>query len=404
MPGTLPGGYVAAVLRTGALFLAAALAAPVASAQQALHPSNGSGNWYGQGMASGDGFVAIGAGGQSVSGGLVDVYRRGANGWQLDATVRPADVRPFGSRVALGGGWLAAANTELTGGGQRRAIDLFRRGDDGWSFTQRLALPADLPAGSYSVGNLVVSADVLVATAVLIGVEGETSGVRTYTFNFADGHWGAAQLLAPPVPTAFFGEGLALADGLLAVSSAQAGGSGRVALYRRSGTDWTLADTLLSPQPQQLDFGAEVALCGRYLAVLARTLPGLPPPLRNRVFVFAHDGSQWVPDGAALQPATPPPNPQQDIFGSNLACSESVLAMRGAVTGTTASVSLAGDRQLQLHSVALPSYSPGDSIAVFGGDVLVADPYGPNGSSGSMPGVVFAFADAVDSIFLNGFD
>lgn len=387
------------------LFAAAlAVAAPTVGAQQALTPSSTAGGWYGHGLAVGDGFAAIGTG---SSGGFVDIYHRDGSGWQFDASVQPIDGNAFGYRVALGGGWLAVANRNIAVSGWPNYIDLFRRDGGSWTFRQRVAMPFSSGNSAGYVQSLVVSADALVASTLSFGLEGEYAAWRTYVFDFVAGSWGTAQPLQPPYAANFFGESLALSGDLLAVSTWRdrvGPSTGAVSLFRRSGGTWSHVTVLSSPAPAQLDFGASIALCGNRLAVLARPLPGQPTPVQNRVLTYTGSGPFWSLDGAPILSSVAAPNPQYDIFGTKLACSESGLAMSGTLARTVAAVSLTGARTVQTLSVALPSYAPGDSIAVHGGDVLVADYMGPVGPPNAMPGVVFAFNGAIDSIYVHGFD
>ncbi|WP_386071109.1 hypothetical protein ACFJIW_10850 [Tahibacter sp. UC22_41] len=394
------------VIRRGfAGLFAAALAAmaPMVAAQQALTPHGSFGSWYGHGLAVGDGFAAIGTG---SSGGFVDVYRRDGGGWQFETSLLPTDSNAFGYRVALGGGWLAVANRNISASGWPNYIDLFRRDGGNWTFRQRVAMPFSSANSAGYVEKLVVSADALVASTLNIAVEGEIASIRTYAFDFVDGSWGTAQLLQPPYTANFFGESLALSGDLLAVSTWRdrvGPSTGAVSLFRRSGTAWTHVTVVTSPTPAQLDVGASIALCGNRLAVLAQPLPEQPGPVQNRVLTYTGSGPVWSSEGAPLLSPTASPNPQYDSFGKRLACSDSALAMMDSQAGKAA-VSLTGPRTVQTLSVALPSHSPGDSIAVHGGDVLVADYMGPLGPPNAMPGIVFAFNGAIDAIFAHGFD
>lgn len=384
--------------------IAAAFCSDAVLAQQQLD-NTGAAGWYGHGLATGDGLVAIGTG---STGGYVDIYRRETSGWEFGVRVLPTDGNSFGYRVALGGGWLAVANRNIDVSGWPNYIDLFRRDGSGtWVFVQRVESPGAMPFDSDYVDRMAVMANSLVISVQRYEAEGATRDYRTFFYDFANGSWGPARQLVPPYTARFFGASLSLDGDQLAVADPLAsvdGSRGVVSIYRRIGLDWVHATALLSPQPAQLSFGGDVALCGRHLSVLAQPLSNQPLPARNRVFLYDGDNLAWAADGEPLLSPVPSPSPQYDGFGSGLSCSGSALAMRSNDRNAVHALSLAGARTLQQLTVALPAYDAGETIAVHGGDVLLADHMGPGGPPSNMRGVVFAFNAAVDSIFVHGFD
>lgn len=385
--------------------IAAACCSGTTLAQQPLD-NIGNAGWYGHGMAAGDGLVAIGT---ASTGGYVDIYRRESAGWQFDARVVAIDANSFGYRVALGGGWLAVANRNTAAvNGWPNYVDLFRRDNGGtWVFVQRVDSPAALPFDSGYIDHMAVMANSLVISARRYDGEGGTRDYRTFFYDYANGSWGPARQLVPPYKARFFGADLSVDGDQLAVADPVArvsGSDGVVSIYRRIGLDWVHAAALLSPQPAQLSFGGDVALCGKHLAVLAYPLSGQPLPAQNRVFLYEGENVAWAVDGEPLLSPAPSPSPQYDGFGSGLSCSDSALAMRSNLRNTAHALSLTGTRTLHQLTVALPAYDAGETIVVNGGDVLLADHMGPGGPPSNMRGVVFAFNAAVDSIFVHGFD
>lgn len=376
---------------------------PMAQAQQQIEAAGST--WYGEALAAGDGLVAVG----SEASDFVDIYRRTADGWQRDGRVLATDGNSFGYRAALGGGWLAIANRNIAVGGWPNYVDLFRRNDGNWSFVQRVATPNALPFDSGYIHKMAVGADSLVVSLVRYGAEGEIAGYSTWYYDYAGGTWSAARQLLSPYVQRWFGVGLSMDGDRLAVADLAApisGGYGAASVYRRIGGTWMHTATLITPQPSQLAFGLDVALCGKRLAVTATPLSNQPLPRFNRIFLYAGEDIVWGADGPPLLSPLPSASQFDERFGTKLACSHEALATRANLRSTVHAVSLTGERTLQQLTVAQASYSAGDTIAIHGGDVLVADYWGPEGPGPGLDhrGLVFAFNGAVDSIFVQGFE
>lgn len=386
------------------VFLVALLSGPsIAQAQQQIEAADST--WYGEALAAGDGLVAVG----SEASDFVDVYRRTADGWQLDGHVLATDGNSFGYRAALGGGWLAIANRDIAVGGWPNYVDLFRRTGGSWSFVQRVATPNVLPLDSGYIHKMAVGADSLVVSLVHYGSEGETAGYSTWYYDYTGGTWSAARQLLAPYVQRWFGVGLSMDGDRLAVADVAApisGGYGAASVYRRIGGGWMHTATLVTPQPSQLALGLDIALCGKRLAVTATPLDNQPLPQLNRIFLYAGEDIAWSQDGPPLLSPLPSANQYDERFGTKLACSHEALATRANLRSTVHAVSLTGERTIQQLTVAQASYSAGDTIAVHGGDVLVADQWGPEGPGPGLDhrGLVFAFNGGVDSIFLHGFE
>lgn len=379
--------------------IGAAFAAGSVAAQQQLEAPGTA--WYGQGLAAGDGLIAIG----TASSDLVDIYRRDAAGWQFDARVLAVDGNSFGYRVALGGGWLAVANRDTEVTGWPNFVDLFRRNGAGWQFQQRVAMPVALPFDDGYVHEMVVGADALFVSIRRYNPLGDVRDIRVFHWAYGGSAWGTPQQLLAPYAQRFFGAGLSLDGDRLAVADSQvsvAGGIGAVSVYRRISGSWIHAAALLSPQPAQLSFGNDVAICGERLAVLAMPRPG--QAVANQVLLYAGQDIAWQAVGTPIYSPNPPANPNYALFGTELNCSREGLAMRSNLHNTVHALSLSGTPLLHQLTIGLPAYAAGEEIAVSGGDVLVADYMGPGGPTVDVRGLVFAFNTAIDSIFVHGFD
>ncbi len=351
---------------------------------------------FGHALATGDGRLAIGS---NSNAGYIDIFRREVEGWQFEGRVFSTYDNVFGYRIALGGGWLAIAS--LSEDGYRNHVNLFRRdGSGAWAFVQRVESPGQV-AENY-VEQMVVKDNSLVISSQRRDGEGGTLEYRTYVFDYANGTWGPAWRLLPPFTAWRFGSEIALDGDRLAVVDRIVGGGGAVSIFRQYFNGWGHEATLTTPQPNQLLFGDHVALCGGRLAVMAQEFGYQPQPIANQVFIYRFDGSNWVADGAPLLSPVPPAVPYIERFGAELACDGKVLAMRGNADHSAHVLSLDGNREMQTLQVIEPARSAGGVIAVHGSDVMLSDSnrYGLDQPGG----VVFAFLNTIDAIFVDTFD
>ena len=202
----------------------------------------------------------------------------------------------FGSSVALSGsGDLALVGAPSENGGVGGAFT-FARSEDGWAEQgAELTVPA---ADSEGEG----------CSSEAAGEELEEGEESTEESSEEAGEESHA---------CHFGRSVALSeDGSTAVVGAprENGNRGAVWIYTRSGTSWTQATELSSPEPGLTrHFGVAVAISanGDTIAVGA-------PLLRGRVWVFTRSGSSWVPVGGAIAGAG---EEGEGYFGHSLALS-----------------------------------------------------------------------------------
>jgi hypothetical protein len=201
----------------------------------------------------------------------------------------------FGSSVALSGnGELALVGAPSDDGGVGAAFTFSRSEEGGW--TQQ-GTPLTVPAAN-TEGEGCSSAS---SEEIEEAEEGEEAGEE----GVAEAH------------ACHFGRSVALSeDGSTAVVGAprEDGSRGAVWIYTRSGSSWTQATELSSPEPGlSRHFGVSVAASanGDTIAVGA-------PLLRGRVWVFTRSGSSWVAVGGAL---AGPDEEGEAFFGHSIALS-----------------------------------------------------------------------------------
>ena len=183
------------------------------------------------------------------------VYRHGESGWTLDGTLYPPGVEAAGSSTAEAcksfgiGGAISDDGTRVAVLSDGR-VDVFVRGTSGWSVEQNIVLPEG-PGCAESVGprEIALSGD---GATLLVG----QSGCET------NGH----------------------------VSS------GRVYAYTRSGSTWSLAQTIDSPEPQfQNGFGGSIAISDNGSIAVIKAGPGVTglEPEADAAWILEHHPSGW---------------------------------------------------------------------------------------------------------------
>jgi hypothetical protein len=217
---------------------------------------------YGSIMAVDDLFLAIvGRRAGATNPRFIDVFRREASGWTLDATIEPTPASGFAAAVAIDGLRLAA----LTPNGVR----VYLRGGAGWTIEAEVVLPGTISGSAIAMrgDTIAVGRPLVNGAAAAIGqVDIVTNGI---------GGWQLSASIANPTPVAGrrFGSALAfLDDDSLIISAPREDGSTTFsgALYRYSpaGPTWTLDATIL-PIGLTADarFGSSIATDGNRIAV-----------------------------------------------------------------------------------------------------------------------------------------
>lgn len=182
------------------------------------------------------------------------LYERGSSGWSLAATLFPPGIGPSGSETWDGCDYFGI-NSTLSADGRRAVIlsadrvEIYARSPSGWALEQQLVLP---------------------------------SGDNCY---FTVG----------PPRIAISGNGSRLLVGAPDCAVSGADFAGQVYDYERSGSTWSLAQTIESPDPIYNDyFGAAVALSsdGDTAAIATQDESGFPA-YTGAAWVYEHDQSGW---------------------------------------------------------------------------------------------------------------
>jgi hypothetical protein len=183
----------------------------------------------------------------------VFVYRHGESGWALDGTLYPPGVGAMGSPTEEGcdsfgiGGAISDDGTRVAVLSAEH-VDVFVRETSGWSLEQNILLP-EVPGCQTGSGPRQIALSGAGAT-LLVG----KSGCEP------DGH----------------------------------AESGRVYAYTRSGSTWSLAQTIETPEPQaDTEFGKSIAISADGSTATANGESTGLPRSAGAAWVFEHDAGGW---------------------------------------------------------------------------------------------------------------
>jgi hypothetical protein len=148
---------------------------------------------------------------------FVFVFRRGADGWQLEASINGASVTPFagfGSKVAIEGDLLAVRASDMPADSSPARVFMFRREGTAWKPAGELVPAAGIAAGRTFGNSLTISKGrVLVSeTHTMTADNGpDRSPGMVLVFEYRDGSWANTMRLQPKEPCNpnSFGQGVA---------------------------------------------------------------------------------------------------------------------------------------------------------------------------------------------------
>lgn len=299
------------------------------------------------------------------------VFAHDGTRWRLQATLQPlappeATVRRFGAAVAISGSRVLVGAPGTTYGSTKPfgAAFVFAGAGEAWNQQAMFRLPQDAPDDAELFGSAVA----LSGADAVIGARSPSGVGRGEAFAFHDdggGAWGSAQRLSPAAalpPNAGFGTSVALAGGLALVSAPSAPAQ---FVFRRVAGTW-----------QQR---SSIAALGNVTA-FAPPLAYFGGPGGVVAFAIEPDGT----NSTALGPIAPPPRAfefgaavaadgQRVVIGAPLAAPDTGIAQPGA-----ASVHLAEGQSFTLEQDLVQTTGPieefGRAVAIDGDNALVAAP------------------------------
>lgn len=238
-------------------------------------PDGAAFDFFGSAVAIDGDTALIGAPGHdavAIDAGAAVLYRRGEEGWQEQARLRPGELEEgsrFGAAVALTGDLAVVAAPD---GGTGGVVHLFERRDGAWVSAGRLA-PDELVEGDAFGGAVATDGSSVVVGARFATIEHDQQGVA-YLFERHDEGWRqTARWSAEDAGRRdAFGYSVAVRGDLALIGAPRhdAGGddAGAVFAYRRDGDVWTSAGTLARATPDVYDeFGSALAMNQRTVFV-----------------------------------------------------------------------------------------------------------------------------------------
>jgi hypothetical protein len=228
-------------LALAALVSASSLAAPAGAQcnREAKLTTPDTNDKFGRGLSVGRGFVAVGAPNDSSLSnqeGALFVYSEVAGTWTLEQMIQPAGLDPvdlFGYSVAAGSGLVAAsALFDDSAGVDSGAVYVFRKDPGGWVLEQKLTSP--FPGDQLNYGRSIAMHGDLLAV-----VEWSPPAL-VHVYRRSGTTWSLEDSLSPSFSPMHFGWDVAVDGDLIVVSDPEYGmQAGAVEVYRfSSGTGW----------------------------------------------------------------------------------------------------------------------------------------------------------------------
>jgi hypothetical protein len=230
--------------------------------------------------------------------------------WQLEARLLPAGDALGDYADAFGAALAADADTLAVGvpghdlpEGEAGCVYVFERSGTAWAQTAKISAPDAGTVADFG-SRLALDGDTLA-----VGAPGQWSGGRVYVYVRSGSAWTLQASLSAPALAYSFGGALSLSADTLAVGAPEANtgfgsGSGAVFTYVRTAGAWALEQEILGFEIAGDDrFGAAVALDGDGLAVGA---PGDDPGTgidAGAAYVFERSAGTWTQKVKLVDPA-----------------------------------------------------------------------------------------------------
>ncbi|AKF10305.1 FG-GAP repeat protein [Sandaracinus amylolyticus] len=359
---------------------------------------------YGRSIAISDRTAVVGAYQEDGSQGAVYVLTRVGDGhaWSHSARIAspsPADEQ-FGDDVAIDGSTIVvgAPLDHQPGAVRAGRVYVLTPSDGAWASVAQLASPGTHQAWEAFGGAVAIDGDTIVVGAVDRDAGAVVDAGAAFVFTRSGGTWSFTQTLTAPSPVASdkMGSAVAIAGDTIAVSAlrrnvGRAIDAGAVFVYQRSGSSWSLVQTLTATDAGPSDlFGTSVALevdaetGDRRLVVGAESddAPGFANA--GAAYVFEAPAGGSFAQTAKLVASDPAANA---IFGTDVALSGDriVVGASGASKSAGAAYVFAASAGSWAQVVRLDR-SPSDASAFLGTSVAIAGMHALIGATGEEVG------------------
>jgi hypothetical protein len=285
----------------------------------------------------------------------------------------------FGTSVAIDTGLAAVGAPDTTNG----AVYTYALVGGNWVETQKLTDPAP-PCGTDQVGTSVAMEDGLLVVGQPQGCANSDLSGQALIYRLVSGTWVLQQILMetnPPFPVNGFGTSVAVSGNTIAVGNPQdptGPGSGAVSIFTNNGTSWNLQAKVTAPAGTfQAFFGDSVALEGDTLLVGAPQVG-----IAGAAYVFTRTGTTWT----LTQTLLPVPHTGAN-FGTSVALQDDVAVVgapgesdTNGIAGGAAFVYTRSGGTFALQQELTPTSNVvglgfGTSVSVLNGTVVVGIPF-----------------------------
>ena len=244
--------------------------------------------------------------GRGLDPGVVHVFERDGNGWELVATLRPGGSdrllhRGFGASLSMSGDTIVvgAPYAKLNGDTEAGVVYVFTRSGGVWK--QQARLTAASPSDDDFFGRSVaVHGDRLVVGADMDDTAAGVNAGSAFVFTRSGATWTRRAMLRPSdadIGIAFGGEVAISADTIMVAAVGQLYDQGAVYVYEPSGDTWRERARLTAGDGQPSDmFGRSLALDGG-TAVVGSTAEGSDEAsgqmTHGAAYRFTRIGGSW---------------------------------------------------------------------------------------------------------------
>lgn len=292
--------------------------------------------------------LAVGARGadtRASNAGAVDLFERDGEGWSFVERIAPQGLGAgdqFGESIACGGGWLAiGASRHDARGADAGAVWTYQADGQGGWIERGVLFPPEGSDGARFGGAMAVDGDTLV-----VGASSAAVGGMAFVFERVGDAWTAVASLSNPTPGPLnrFGDAVALSGEWLAVADpyddAPGVNAGSVSLYRRGPKGWSVAQSIGAAVSVAGEcFGQSIAFGDGRLAVGVYGADSSVDPKSGqsftqsgRVDLFELAAGAWSAT-ASIEPSEPVDGGQ---FGWQVAFDGGLLAVGAPGMGTPA--------------------------------------------------------------------
>lgn len=321
--------------------------------------------------------------------GVAFLFERSGGAWdagtKLSRTDTIATNDRFGRDISLSNESVVVGAIGVNG--ERGAAYVFTRPSGTWIQQQKLE------ASDAAAGDLFGSSVSIDATTIAVGAIGRASRQgAVYVYEYSGSAWEPQQTIVPPVgANSASGISVAVRENTLVLGAYQvANWKGAAFVYERSGSTWSLAETLTyAGQDDNPSFGNSVAISpdGSTILIGSYSDDNLTSPAVEigSAQVFSKQGSSWVP-GPILRPSQPTTQTQ---FGIDLDLTDDMAIIGGPVSESGAAWAFARHQGTWTEvwhlraSDGVAADRLGDGVGVFGTTAVVGAP-GDSASQGSV--------------------